>query len=48
MTSLLTKGIVLAHCQIFKNAPLHHLKGLVILIEDAPRLGDIDALRIEL
>src|ERR1700732_2605924 len=40
--------IELAHRQIFENAPLHFLKAIVIFIENAPRLDDIDALRIEL
>src|ERR1700676_1623903 len=27
-------GVELAHCQIFKNAPFHFLKRIMILVED--------------
>src|SRR3982074_1922646 len=40
--------IELAHRQIFENPPLHFLEAIMILVEDAPRLGDIDALGVEL
>ena len=37
--------IELAHRKIFENAPLHLLEPVMILVEDAARLGNIDALR---
>src|SRR5262245_38935953 len=41
-------GIEFAHRQIFENASLHFLEPIVILVEDTPRLGDIDLLRAQL
>ena len=38
----LAGGIQLAHREKLENAPLDLLEAVVILVEDAPRLGDVD------
>ena len=44
---LLSSGLSLRTARYSRNAALHFLEGIMILVEDAPRLRDIDALWIE-
>src|ERR1700726_820361 len=39
--------IELAYRQILKNAPFHFFEAVMILVEDVPRLRNVDAFRIE-
>ena len=41
----LALGIELAHGQIFEDAPLDLGQAVVVLVENAARLGDVDAIR---
>ena len=36
------RGIELAHREVLEDAPLDLLEAVVVLVEDAPRLGDVD------
>ena len=44
----LALGIELAHREIFEDAPLDLRQAVVVLVEDAARLGDVDRVRAEL
>ena len=45
---LLPCGLELAHRQVLEDAPLDLLEPVVVLVEDAPRLGDVDRVLAQL